>query len=239
MSISEKLITIAENEPKIYDKGVSDERVKFTNAITDNGTRKNYMYAFAYANYSGVRFAEPITPDYYINHMFYSCANLTELPTPLDFSKILETATDSYAYRRSVFAYCRNLEFVPDLNMRVIGGIEEWFIQCRKLHTIELLRVKRETIYNSTFSMCDSLENITFEGEIGQNISFADCPKLSTASIVNIFEHLSDSQSATLIIKTTAKENMSFPYTSPQTNITYNSWDELVATKSAWTISLA
>lgn len=204
MSIAEKFEVIAD---EVYDKGVYDEKVILTNAITDNDTRQNYMYAFAYTNYSGVRFAETITPNYYINHMFYYCANLTELPTPLDFSRILETATDSYTYRRSVFAYCRNLEIVPDLNMKAIGGLEEWFIQCRKLHTIELLRVKRETIYTSTFSMCDSLENITFEGEIGQNISFADSPLLSDASLENIAEHMINTN-ATITLHSTVKSRI-------------------------------
>lgn len=236
MSIAEKFEVIAD---AVYDKGIADRDELVWNMVTDNGTRANYIYGFAYANWEGYKFSKPIKPTGYINNMFY-VSNIKTLPSPLDFSEVLSSGGDtSSTYRKSVFGYCRNLEFVPDLNMKAIGGLEEWFIQCRKLHTIELLRVKKETVYTNSFSQCDALSEIRFDGEIGQNISFSGSPLLSTASIVNIIEHLSDSQSATLTLKTTAKNNMSFPYTSPQTNVTYNNWDELVATKSGWTISLA
>ena len=189
MSIAEKFEIIAD---AVYDKAVSDEREKLTKAITDNGSRVNFSYAFAYGNWSGYRFTETITPTSTINHMFYSLYEMTELPSPIDFSEIA-TATntnyDAYAYRRSVFAYCRKLEIIPDLNMRAIGGLEEWFTQCMKLHTIELLRVHRDTIYNSTFSMCNALQNINFDGEIGQSISFKDSPLLSVASMKNIIKN--------------------------------------------------
>ena len=192
MSIAEKFEIIAD---AVYDKAVSDEREKLTKAITDNGARTNFTYAFAFVNWSGYRFTETITPTSAFNHMFYSSYEMTELPSPIDYSKIA-TATntnyDAYTYRRSVFGYCRSLEIVPDLNMKAIGGLEEWFIQCYKLHTIELLRVHKDTIYNNTFSMCDDLQNINFDGEIGKSISFKDSPLLSVASMKNIITHLAD-----------------------------------------------
>lgn len=238
MSIAEKFEVIAD---AVYDKGIANRDEFIWNAFTDSGSRVNYHNAFQYSNWSGYKFIKPVKPTGYISQMFYSCQNMTSLPENLDFSEIATASSnaDTYTYRRSVFAYCNKLEVIPDLNMRAIGGIEQWFQYSRVLHTIELIRVHRNTIYDGAFISCNSLTEIRFDGEIGQNISFADSPKLSVASIVNIIEHLSDSQSATLTLKTAAKENMSFPYTSPQTNVTYNSWDELVATKSAWTISLA
>ena len=67
MSIAEKFEIIAD---AVYDKAVSDEREKLTKAITDNGSRVNFSYAFAYGNWSGYRFTETITPTSTINHMF-------------------------------------------------------------------------------------------------------------------------------------------------------------------------
>lgn len=237
MSIAEKFEVIAD---AVYDKGISDRDELVWNMITDNGTRTNFHNAFQYTDFSGYKFVKPIKPIGYVSQMFYSCQKMKSLPQNLDFSEILLNGGDtSSTYRRSVFGYCRVLTTIPDLNMRAIGGLEEWFQYCNALHTIELLRVKRETIYTNTFTACEKLAEIRFDGEIGQNISFSGSPLLSTASIVNIVEHLSDNQSATLTLKTAAKNNMTFPYTSPQTNVTYNNWDELVATKSGWTISLA
>lgn len=220
MSIAEKFEIIAD---AVYDKGVYDRDVLIYNMITDNETRANYHNAFQYTDISGYKFIKTITPTGYINQMFYSCYNMTSLPTPLDFSKILSSGGDTTAtYRKGVFAYCRNLEFVPDLDMKAIGGLEEWFIQCRKLRTIELLRVHRNTIYTNTFQWCDNLQNINFDGEIGQSISFKDSPLLSVESQINIIKHLvdfsgtSDAGTRILTIHPTAFERLNATYSTPE-----------------------
>ena len=187
MSISEKFEIIAD---AVYEKGKGD----IWYHITDNGARANYMYCFAYSNYSGVVFSKPITPTHYINHMFYSCPTMAELPSPLDFSKVItdDPTKDAYTYRRALCAYCEKLEVFPNVNMRVLGGIEEWFQHCKALHTIELLRVDENTIYSNAFNLCSQLKNITFDGVIGQNIDFKWSPLLTDASLNNITEHLKD-----------------------------------------------
>lgn len=192
MSIAEKFEVIAD---EVYDKGVSDENLEVTNKITVNNTRFHYHLGFQYSNWSGYKFAFPIKPTGYIGQMFYSCSEMTELPTPLDFSAIFTAegyTEDTVTYRKGVFAHCLKLECVPDLNMRVLGGLEDWFTRCWKLHTIEMLRVNENTIYNNTFNACSELQNIAFDGVIGQNISFVDCLLLTDASLENIAQHLKD-----------------------------------------------
>ena len=234
MSTAEKLTTIAENVPKVYEAGhkagIDELRRIVTDAITDNGTRTVYSQGLQYSNWTGFEFTTTIKPNYYINHMFYSCREMTELPKPLDFSSILSTGNDIYAYRRSVFAYCRNLKVVPDLNMRAIGGIEEWFQYCYALHTIELLRVNTETIYTNTFTRCDALVNLTIDGVIGQNgFNVKDSTKLSKASITSIINALStETTGLSVTISKTAKEAA----------FTDDEWATLEATKPNWTISL-
>ena len=212
MSIAEKFETIAD---AVYEKGVLDSKKAFENALTNNWTRKVYARAFSNTNYSGYEFSQPIKPTDIIVQMFYTCDKMTELPKPLDFSEIYtSSSSDSYGNRRAVFSYCKNLKVIPDLNMRAIGGLEEWFSYCESLETIELLRVNEDTVYalsNSySFYRCKQLQNITFDGVIGQNISFKDCPLLTKESLTNIAQHLKDftaagSGSATITLHTDSK----------------------------------
>ena len=225
MSISEKLITIAENEPKIYDKGKQDEYDAFWDTFQDYGERKFYSQGFAGYGWTkdNLKPKYPIVTDRVTNRtngMFAFAEKLTEIMIPLYFYDTTSSET---------FYYCTKLVKIGD---DTGGGL--W--------------VTKGRTFNSNFGGCSKLEEIRFldynekgeyvPSEIGNSINFKNCP-LSTASIVNIIEHLVNSSTVTLTLKTSAKENMSFPYTSPQSNTTYNSWDELVATKPDCTISLA
>ena len=237
MNIAEKLTTIAENMQGVKDAGYEKMREDLTNALTVNGTRTNYLYCFYGSNYSGFKFTQTIKPIGVFNHMFYNSLEMTELPTPLDFSEILANANDAYANRRSIFAQCRKLEVIPDLNMRAIGGIDEWFNYCLKLHTIELLRVHEGTIYNNTFNNCNSLQNITFSEDsvIGQNIDFHWSP-LSKESIENIIGHLSKTLSE--------KKTLSLKQSAVEVAFSDDEWIELITPISnqdngKWTISLS
>ena len=72
------------------------------------------------------------------------------------------------------------------------------------------------------------IEEVAFEGIIGQDIDFQSCP-LNKASILSIVEHLSTTASGkTLTLKQTAVNNA----------FTTQEWNTLIAPKSNWTISL-
>lgn len=189
MSIAEKFEVIAD---AVYDKGIEHMRLAVTNAVTDNNTRINYHNAFQYSNFTGFEFSYPIKPRGYVSNLFYSCTKMVEPPKPIVLSEIFSNGNDTATYRKSVFAYCYALERVPDLNMRAINGIEEWFRQCGALRTIELLRVHENTIYTNTFYECRALENIAFDGVIGQDISFKESPLLTLESLNNIIDHLKE-----------------------------------------------
>ena len=55
-----------------------------------------------------------------------------------------------------------------------------------------ILRDDGTNVFSNTFSSCDALVNITFEGVIGDSVSFASSRYLSNESINNIIEHLAD-----------------------------------------------
>lgn len=68
----------------------------------------------------------------------------------------------------------------------------QMFDGCLNLKTIAKLIVSKTTTYYRPFRTCQTLENITFEGEIGTDIPFGESQYLSDASIQNIIDHLAD-----------------------------------------------
>lgn len=58
-----------------------------------------------------------------------------------------------------------------------------------KLQTIRKLIVSEQNTFSEGFISCTLLKNISFEGKIGRDINFADCP-LTVDSMKNIIEHL-------------------------------------------------
>ena len=55
---------------------------------------------------------------------------------------------------------------------------------CYALETIEIVRCNENTVFDATF-YCPKLKNITFEGIIGQNISFKDSSSLTRESLLS------------------------------------------------------
>ena len=71
------------------------------------------------------------------------------------------------------------------IDLRLCTYTNQMFLSAKKLKTIRKIIVKEATTYTSAFGGCSALENITFEGIIGQNISFADSPLLTVESMIN------------------------------------------------------
>lgn len=235
MSIADKILQLKNDFDSVYDKGYSDADYNLWKNLSSNGTRKSYAYTFFSSDFTGYTFPEPIIPSSTTQqNMFYDYRG-SALPKNIDLSQI-----PTNAETHNFFCWATKLLEIPDMGLQPLDYYYQFFAHCYRVKKIELLRVKSSSTFQSTFysDSLMALEYIRFEGEIGNSISFDKCPKLDTASIVDIFEHLSSTQGKTLTLNTTAKNNMVFPYTSPLTNITYNSWDELIATKNNWTISL-
>ncbi len=146
MTVAEKLVAIAENEPKVYEAGKRAERDAFWETFQNGGEPANYRYAFIYDRFTD----ETYNPKYPIicntdssaaQYMFYSC-NLT--------STKVEIVLGNNA------AYC--------------------FRGASELETIPLLTVKETTTFDNAFTGCSALKNLTISGTIGQNIDLSPCP---------------------------------------------------------------
>ena len=72
------------------------------------------------------------------------------------------------------------------------GTLDYAFSWCTALVTIRTLKVAKSTKYTNAFNGCSKLQNVIFDGQIGQNISFSDCTKLTKESLLSIIEHLYD-----------------------------------------------
>ena len=165
MSIAEKLVTVAENQKKIFDAGKQAEYDRFWDEFQEYGNRTNYSGAFSYGGWNDKTY----NPKYTIRPS--SCNNLFQANTAITDTKVAIDLTHP-------------------------GGNQKFglFNNASKLVTIRKLIVNESTVFttsagNNSFSGCKALKNITFEGTIGRNIDFSDCP-LSVESMVNVITHL-------------------------------------------------
>ena len=201
MSIAEKLTTIVENEQKVYDAGydkaVEDEELVMWKRLTGNGTRKRYGQAFYGCSFpKDYSFAKPITPTY-CERMFYDMEG--HFPKNIDLSGVTSLSgnngdsNSTYA----LFAWTLNATYLHDMKLPAPMAYVSTWAYCRALQTIEKIRVKKETQFlggpiGIPFAECFALANVTFEGEIGQNLNMSACTKLTHKSLMNIIGCLYD-----------------------------------------------
>jgi hypothetical protein len=182
MSIAEKLTTVAENVPKVYEAGKQAERDSFWSVFQGKGNGANYRYAFCYGRVNDKTY-NPIydivctDSDSAGQYMFYQ-------------SPITDTKVGIYA---------------PETNLA-------YAFRDSKIKIIRLLNVHETTEFTGTFNGCSALEEIVMGGTIGKNISFADCSKLTHDSLMSIINALKDysgtTTTRTLTLHATAKARL-------------------------------
>lgn len=236
----------AQNFPEkineVYNKGKYDEWSAFWESIQKpNGSiRTGYDYFFFGGAWTDANFR----PKYDIRptsgggvSVFSRCGVknlekcLSDAGVVLDLTKCTNVG--------EFFARSK-IEVIPELAFSS-STTSAWgmFTNCTGLHTVRKFTVNPKVQIGTNFSGCTALQNIVIEGEAIDNANFQSSTKLSKESIVSIVESLSLSVSGkTLTLSQTAVNGMIFPVTSEQSGITYNTWDELIANKTNWTISL-
>lgn len=249
MSIAEKLTTIAENEPKVYEAGKQVAYDEFWDSIQNYGKRTIYWRTFEYWGGEYFRPKYKIAPTSYYDEnkgMLRFMANSSTLKkiekAYLDFSQVgLPTGSSGIGWRQT-FQNCTKLEVVEDIGMQPAVYYFA-FNGCNKLHTIEVLRFAENTQDNSGFLDCTKLANITIEGTIGRSLSFKSCP-LSVASLKSVIEHLKDytgtdsENTYTLTLKSTAFEALEAEGATAEYNGVACTWRELIDNKK-WKLTLS
>lgn len=213
----QKLVTIAENQKKVYDAGAEN-----VEKILTNGGERNYYYNF----FRQCDFEyPPFLPSNIVNAraMFYDCANLKEIKG-LDLSK----ATSLH----DMFANTSSLEKVLNSPTPMATNIQYMFMASgvKEINPLNVSSVG--TAPNNSlnaFSNCKNLITVVMEGTIPFSMDIHWSP-LSKASILSIINALSDTASGqTLTLSKSAKE----------ATFSDTEWAELIATKPNWSVSLA
>lgn len=250
MSITDKLTTIAENEQKVYEAGKTAEWSEFWDSVVQsNGKIQGVSYAFYNCFWNDNNFK----PKYDIVFGYDQQVRAFELCHITDLRGILEkcgvTITFGGGNFTNTFANSK-ITRLPEMYIQP-KSYYAIFYNCTALESIQKLKTTNTSPNyiggTSMFYNCTSLKEIEIEGTIFASITFQYSP-LNTASIVSIIESLSSTTDEetgeytvtgqTLTLKQTAVDAMEFPFTSGQSGNTYNSWDELIAAKPNWTVSL-
>ncbi len=177
------LDSIAEAIPGIYVQAAEEEKIKLWKAITNNGNRQTYESAFSYSNFEGYSFIYAVKVIGNAYRMFMQYKGKT-LPKNIDMSDMNPSGKHV-----SIFANS-SLEEIYDMNMPALDAYNNTYYGCGKLKTIAKIRSNQNTTYFQTFKGCESLEKVSFSGEIWQDIDFSESPKLTSNSLSNIIAHL-------------------------------------------------
>lgn len=197
MSIAEKLTTIAENVPKVYEAGAKSEYDRFWDAYQSNSSGfgygvKPYYYAFAGSGWNDDTFK----PKYNIK-MRYSNISAFSYFEGTDLINLLKVAgvtldTSEATSLSGLFAYS-TVARIPTLDFRKASSLSNVFYECKSLLYVEKMLVgEKNTFSTNTFYGCNELIEIRFEGVIASDISLSHCGKLSYDSVDNIIDTLSD-----------------------------------------------
>lgn len=125
-----------------------------------------------------------------------------------------------FQYNTSITDTKVDIDFAHVGSTNVFGG-------CTNLKTIKKLIVAENVTFGTWFTGCAALENITFDGVIGNNIDFSASPLLTHDSLINIIEHLKDYSSGTAHTLTIGTNNIQ-----KLTNT-----EKAVATNKGWTLA--
>lgn len=215
MIIADKLKTIAENEPKVFEAGKKSQYDEFWDTFQDHGNRKDYRYAF-----SDVTWTEDLLKPKYKNiqpelvgFLFSLCPikdlrkHLADNGVKFDFSKawVLESIGRGGGF-----------ETFPEISTISASNIAYLFYGANQLKDVEKVILKSEgnqSIGNTWFGQCKNLIEVRFEGVIGSNVGFPDSPDLSydtLASLMGVLKRYDEgSNSKTLTLHATAKAKLS------------------------------
>lgn len=194
----EDVITSGELSEKIdavYEAGQAQGEREMWDYILDYGAKYDFNKAFSQTGFEYIRPPYKIIPtyNYSLNQTFVEAKKLKKVEAAyFDFSK-KQRGGSSQTGLYWTFATCPALEEVEDIGLQPDYSLSSTFVWCGKLKKIAMVRVDENTLYDDPFNGCGNLEDIRFEGVIGQNgLNFRWNTKLTYDSCHSIFTHLKD-----------------------------------------------
>lgn len=222
--------------------GMQTEYDRFWDKFQQSGTRGTYSYAFAYQWDENI-----FTPKYDIvpviaDYMFraFPCTakpfdlvdKLQELNINLDFSKCTNMSSlTSYSY----------ISRMGVVDMRACAAHSTTFGYSNELKTIDKIIVDENNTFANAVFRVPKLEDITVEGTVASDISFQYCTRLTKESITSIINALGDETivaGKTLTLSQTAVNTAFETSEGAADGETSEEWNNLISTKTNWTITL-
>lgn len=177
--------------PSGIDEVFEAGKNKFWNEFTNNGERTNYNYAFYNWGSEYIRPTRKIIPtdNASARSTFWKCPNLKKIEAAyFDFSQKNKGTSNATGYSYT-FYNCNKLEEIEDIGIKADYAFDHAF-ECGKLRTIARIGTDENTKFTGAFDYANSLESVTFEGVIGQNLTIRWSSKLSIASMKSIISCL-------------------------------------------------
>ena len=209
MGITERLITIHENVDSVheagynkgesagFDAGKQAEYDAFWDAMQNYGNRKDYGKAFLEWNCEYIRPKYKVMPTDRATSVntFYGNRTLKKIEAEyFDFSQKTRGNSITTGWYWT-FSTCSALEEIEDIGMMPDTAYDSTFYGCSSLTKIAKITTDKDVQFGDAFKNCRALQDITFEGEIGNNIDFQWSNQLKKDSITSIINHLSDTAS--------------------------------------------
>lgn len=228
--------------PKVYEEGKTAEYDAFWDRYQRNGAKGLYQYAFAGFRWDDITFKPKydiiLAAGYSGTYLFYAAQMSNLKDTLIKYGVTLNTS--EAGYMGNAFQSIVTTE-IPIIDLSNASISTQYCFASKHIQRIDKVVFSDNTsIHSNMFSGATSLESVEFDGVISKNgFDVHWSTKLNTKSIVSIIEALSDETNGlSVTLSETAVGDMVFPFTSERTGITYNSWNELEATKPYWTITL-
>lgn len=182
MSIAEKLTAIAENEQNVYNAGYNkglrntagQYNSGYNDGLAEGKAAENNRFWDAFQNNGN-------KTDY--ENAFRKWADECYNP------KYPIVTSSGSTRANSMFNQSTIVDTKVDITINSIGATHV-FYNAASLKTIPKLIVNKDVTYTNWFTYCPKLEDITFEGNIGNNINFSDCKNLTLVSLANIVNRL-------------------------------------------------
>lgn len=191
------LDAIAEGVSEVYEAGIKQgkqsEYDRFWDAVQENGTRTDYDFTFAGEAWTAETFKPKysIAPTTCFNAFAYWGMYYTDTKSKIDMRKFSLDFSKSTALNNLFF--CNKLvSAVGVIDATSATNISGIFSNATNLHTVEKFIVRGDSLFTNAFEICSALQSITFEGVIGNKISFAQSYLLTTESVQSIIDHLKD-----------------------------------------------
>ena len=220
-----------------YAEGAQTEYDRFWNEFQDYGERTDYTFAFRHWS------ADYIRPKYKVENISLQAQQMFQ------FAKIKKLEAEYFDLAGAdklsgtvygMFNACRQLEEIEDVNIPATNYSATWY-NCTALRKIAIIRCVAGQAFSSAFVGCESLEDVTFTGEMTTNgLDLSMCVKLNKASIESVIGILASTSSKRSVTLSEAAVNKAFETVDGENDgVHSDEWSELVATKpSNWTITL-